>query len=59
MMLQNAPKTLLEMRALLDGVATLMNAGLPELGAFHAAVPRAGTFSKTSKRERAITVLTF
>jgi acetyl esterase len=39
MMLQNAPKTPLEMRALLDGVAKLMNAGLPEVGTFHAAVP--------------------
>jgi acetyl esterase len=39
MLLQNAPKTPLEMRALLDGFAPLMNAGLPEVGAFHAAVP--------------------
>jgi acetyl esterase len=39
MMLQNAPKTPLEMRAMLDGFAPLMNAGLPEVGAFHAAVP--------------------
>ena len=39
MMLQNAPKSALEMRAMLDGFAPLMNAGLPEVGAFHAAVP--------------------
>jgi len=39
LMLQNAPKTPLEMRAMLDGFAPLMNAGLPEVGAFHAAVP--------------------
>jgi acetyl esterase len=39
MMLQNAPKTPLEMRVMLDGFAPLMNAGLPEVGAFHAAVP--------------------
>jgi acetyl esterase len=39
MMLQNAPKTPLEMRALLDGFAPLMNDGLPEVGALHEAVP--------------------
>jgi len=39
MMLQNAPKSALEMRAMLDGFAPLMNADLPEVGAFHAAVP--------------------
>jgi acetyl esterase len=39
MMLQNAPKSALEMRAMLDGFAPLMNGGLPEVGAFHAAVP--------------------
>jgi acetyl esterase len=39
MMLQNAPKTPLEMRNLLDGFAPFLNAGLPEVGAFHEAVP--------------------
>ena len=39
LMLQNAPKSPLEMRRMLDGFAPLMNAGLPEVGAFHAAVP--------------------
>jgi len=39
MMLQNAPKSALEMRAMLDGFAPLMNAGLPEVGAFHPALP--------------------
>jgi acetyl esterase len=39
MMLQNAPKSPLEMRAMLDGFAPLMNASLPEVGAFHEAVP--------------------
>ena len=38
MMLQNAPKTPLEMRSMLDGFAPLMNAGLPEVGACHEAV---------------------
>src|SRR5262245_22008686 len=38
MMLQNAPKSPLEMRAMLDGFAPLMNGDLPEVGAFHAAV---------------------
>ena len=39
MMLQNAPKSPLEMRSMLDGFAPLMNAELPEVGAFHEAVP--------------------
>jgi acetyl esterase len=39
LMLQNAPKSALEMRAMLDGFAPLMNGGLPEVGACHAAVP--------------------
>ena len=39
MMLQNAPKTPLEMRSMLDGFAPFLNAGLPEVGAFHEAVP--------------------
>ena len=39
MMLQNAPKTPLEMRRMLDGFAPFMNAGLPEVGSFHEAVP--------------------
>ena len=39
MMLQNAPKTPLEMRRMLDGFAPLMNAGLPEVGAVHEGVP--------------------
>ena len=42
MMLQNAPKTPLEMRALLDGFAPLMNGELPEVGAFHDRVPVQG-----------------
>ena len=39
MMLQNAPKDPLDMRRMLDGFAPLMNGDLPEVGAFHAAVP--------------------
>ena len=39
MMLQNAPKTPQEMRAMLDGFAPFMNGELPEVGAFHEAVP--------------------
>ena len=39
MMLQNAPKSPLEMRRMLDGFAPLMNGGLPEVGALHEAVP--------------------
>ena len=39
MMLQNAPKSPQEMRALLDGFAPLMNGDLPEVGACHEAVP--------------------
>jgi acetyl esterase len=39
LMLQNAPKSALDMRRMLDGFAPLMNTGLPEVGAFHAAVP--------------------
>jgi acetyl esterase len=38
MMLQNAPKTPLEMRRMLDGFAPLMNAELPEVGALHEAL---------------------
>lgn len=33
------PESVAEMRALLDGFAGFMNAGLPEVGAFHPAVP--------------------
>lgn len=39
MMLQYAPKSPLEMRSMLDGFAPVMNTGLPEVGAFHEAVP--------------------
>ena len=39
MMLQNAPKTPLAMRSMLDGFAPFLNAGLPEVGAVHEAVP--------------------
>jgi acetyl esterase len=39
MMLQNAPRTAQEMRALLEGFAPFMNADLPAVGAFHEAVP--------------------
>jgi acetyl esterase len=39
MLLQNAPRTALDMRRMLDGFAPLMNTGLPEVGAFHEAVP--------------------
>jgi acetyl esterase len=39
MLLQNAPKSPQEMRAMLDGFAPLMNGELPAVGAFHAAVP--------------------
>jgi acetyl esterase len=39
MLLQNAPRTALEMRRMIDGFAPIMNAGLPEVGAFHEAVP--------------------
>ncbi len=43
LMLQNAPKTALEMRRMLDGFAPLMNGDLPEVGACHDAVAvRAG-----------------
>ena len=38
MMLQNAPKSALEMRNMIDGFAPFMNADLPEVGAFHEAV---------------------
>ena len=38
-LLQNAPRSAQEMRRLLDGFAPLMNAGLPEVGALHEAVP--------------------
>jgi acetyl esterase len=38
MMLQNAPRSAREMRAMLDGFAPLMNAGLPEVGAVHEGV---------------------
>ncbi|MEN8161696.1 MAG: alpha/beta hydrolase [Myxococcota bacterium] len=38
MMLQNAPKTPQEMRAMLEGFAPLMNADLPEVGRFEEAV---------------------
>jgi acetyl esterase len=36
------PKTAKEMRDLLDGLAPLLNAGAPEVGAFHPKVPVAG-----------------
>jgi len=39
MMLQNAPRTAHEMRNLLEAFAPFMNADLPEVGAFHEAVP--------------------
>jgi acetyl esterase len=39
MLLQNAPKTPLEMRKLLDGFAPFMNGELPEVGACHEALP--------------------
>ena len=39
MMLQNAPKSPLEMRRMLDGFAPFMNTELPEVGGFHEAVP--------------------
>jgi acetyl esterase len=39
MMLQNAPKTPLDMRRMLDGFAPFMNTELPEVGGFHEAVP--------------------
>ena len=39
MLLQNAPRTAHQMRELLDRLAPLLNAGLPEVGAFHEAVP--------------------
>src|SRR5262245_42957497 len=35
----NPPKTAQDMRRLLDGFASFMNAGLPEVGALHEAVP--------------------
>ena len=38
-LLQNAPRTAHEMRNLLDTFAPFMNADLPEVGAFHEAVP--------------------
>jgi acetyl esterase len=39
LMLQNPPRTPLEMRSMLDGFAPLMNGELPEVGGFHEAVP--------------------
>jgi|SRR5262245_24918451 len=39
MMLQNAPKTPLEMRSMLDGFAPFLNGDLPEVGAFHERLP--------------------
>ncbi len=39
MLLQNAPRTAQEMRKMFEGFAPLMNADLPEVGAFHEAVP--------------------
>jgi len=39
MMLQNAPKTPLEMRHMLDGFAPFLNGDLPAVGAVHEAVP--------------------
>ena len=38
LMLQNAPKTPLEMRSMLDGFAPFLNTDLPEIGACHEAV---------------------
>ena len=38
-LLQNPPRTAHEMRILLDAFAPFMNADLPEVGAFHEAVP--------------------
>ena len=39
MMLQNAPRSAQDMRRMLDGFAPFMNTDLPEVGAFHEAVP--------------------
>jgi acetyl esterase len=39
MMLQSAPRSAQEMRNMFEGFAPLMNADLPEVGAFHEAVP--------------------
>src|SRR5512134_273883 len=39
MMLQNAPKTPQQMRAMLEGFAPFMNADLPPVGSLHEAVP--------------------
>jgi len=39
MMLQNAPKTPVEMRSMLDGFAPFLNGDLPEVGAFHERLP--------------------
>ena len=38
-MMQNPPRTVEDMRSLLDGFAGMLNTGLPEVGAFHEAVP--------------------
>ena len=39
MVLQNAPRTAHEMRRMLEVLAPMLNANLPEVGAFHEAVP--------------------
>ena len=39
MVLQNAPRTAHEMRRMLEALAPMLNANLPEVGAFHEAVP--------------------
>jgi acetyl esterase len=39
MMLQNAPSTVQDMRRMIDGFASFMNADLPEVAALHEAVP--------------------
>ncbi len=43
MMGANLPETVEDMRRLLDGFAGMLNAGLPEVGAFHEKVPVAGS----------------
>ncbi len=42
LMAQNPPKSALEMRTMLDGLAGFMNADAPEVGALHERVPVAG-----------------
>ena len=42
MMQANAPETVADLRTMLDGFAGMMNADLPEVGAFHDSVPVEG-----------------